>query len=37
MATKKKAAAPKKVSLPSIKPKKGYIFDPKYGYVKLKK
>jgi hypothetical protein len=37
MATKKKAAPPKKVTLPSVKTKKGYIFDPKYGYVKLKK
>ena len=33
----KKKAAPKKVDLPDAKMKKGYIFDPRKGYIKLKK
>ena len=33
----KKAPAKKKVSLPSFKAKKGFIFDPRKGYIKLKK
>jgi hypothetical protein len=32
----KKKAAAKKIDPPDFKPKKGYIFDPKRGYIKLK-
>jgi hypothetical protein len=37
MAKEKKKPAPKKVTLPDVKLKKGYIFDPEKGYIKLKK
>jgi hypothetical protein len=37
MATKKTPPKPKKVSLPDVKLKKGYIFDPEKGYIKLRK